>query len=91
MMKNRFFKFIRVYWKGILLYALAAGLITFLILFLYFGGTSFFGMEGFYRKNLMANMGMYLAMFLVVSVIQAVLFFIFPNVFHDGRWYVQNA
>ncbi len=25
MMKNRFFKFIRVYWKGILLYAIAAG------------------------------------------------------------------
>ena len=63
MMKSRFIKFIRVYWKGILLYAAAAGLVSFLIIFMYFGGTSFFGMEGFYRKSMMANMGIYLVVF----------------------------
>jgi len=84
MMKTRFVKFIRVYWKGILLYAAVAGIVTFLITFMYFGGTSFFGMEGFYRKNLMANMGMYMAMFLVVSVVQAVLFSWFQMYFMMG-------
>ena len=84
MIKNRFFKFVWVHWKSILVYIFAAGLLTFLILFLYFGGTSFLGMEGFYRKNLMANMGMYLAMFLVVSVIQAVLFSYFQMYFMMG-------
>jgi len=84
MMKNRFFKFIRVYWKGILIYIAAAAIITSLLLFMYYGGTSFFGMEGFYRKNLMANMGLYLAMFLLVSVIQAVLFSYFQMYFMMG-------
>jgi len=84
MVKNRLFKFIYVHWKSILVYAIGAGLVTFLVLFLYFGGTSFLGMEGFYRKNLMANMGMYMAMFLVVSVIQAVLFSYFQMYFMMG-------
>ncbi len=71
MMKNRFIKFIRVYWKGILLYALVAGLVTFLIIFMYYGGTSFLGMEGFYRKNMMAQMGIYMLVFLFVGIVQA--------------------
>jgi len=71
MMKNRFFKFIRVYWKGILLYALGAALVSFLIIFMYYGGTSFFGMEGFYRKNMMAQMGIYMLVFLFVGIVQA--------------------
>src|SRR5476649_1894111 len=71
MMKNRFFKFIRVYWKGILIYALVAGMVSFLIIFMYYGGTSFFGMEGFYRKNMMAQMGIYMLVFLFVGIVQA--------------------
>ena len=71
MMKNRFIKFIRVYWKGILLYALAAGIVSFLLVFMYYGGTSFFGMEGFYRKNMMAQMGIYMLVFLFVGIVQA--------------------
>ncbi|MBF0505154.1 MAG: AAA family ATPase [Candidatus Omnitrophica bacterium] len=71
MMKNRFFKFIRVYWKGILLYAVIAGLITFMAVFLYYGGTSFWGMEGFYRKNMMAQMGMYMVVFIFIGIVQA--------------------
>jgi len=70
-MKNRFFKFIRVYWKGILLYALGAAIVTFLVVFMYYGGTSFFGMEGFYRKNMMAQMGIYMVVFLFVGIVQA--------------------
>ncbi len=73
MIKNRLFKFIWVHWKGILLYAALFGLLTFLIVFMYFGGTSFFGMEGFYRKNLMAQMGIYLVVFLVVGIFQALI------------------
>jgi len=84
MMKNRFFKFIRVYWKGILLYAIGAALVTFLIIFIYFGSLSFFGMEGFYRKNMMAQMGIYLVVFLVISVIQAILFSYFQMYFMMG-------
>ena len=84
MMKNRFIKFIRVYWKGILLYAIGGALVTFLIIFMYFGGISFFGMEGFYRKNMMAQMGIYLAVFLVISVVQAVLFSWFQMYFMMG-------
>ena len=84
MMKNRFFKFIRVHWKSILLYAVGAGLVSFLVIFMYFGGTSFFGMEGFYRKNMMAQMGIYLVVFLVISVIQAVLFSYFQMYFMMG-------
>ena len=84
MFKNRFFKFIRVYWKGILLYAVAAGFVSFLVIFLYYGGTSFLGMEGFYRKNMMAQMGIYLVVFLVISVIQAVLFSYFQMYFMMG-------
>ncbi len=84
MMKNRVFKFIRVYWKGILIYALAAALVSFLIIFMYYGGSSFFGMEGFYRKNMMAQMGIYLVVFLVISVIQAVLFSYFQMYFMMG-------
>ncbi len=83
-MKNRFLKFLRVYWKGILLWAIGAGLITFLIVFIWFGGASFFGMEGFYRKNMMAQMGIYLVVFLVISVIQAVLFSYFQMYFMMG-------
>ncbi|MDE1921637.1 MAG: AAA family ATPase [Candidatus Omnitrophica bacterium] len=71
MMKSRFVKFIRVYWKGILLYAVCAGLVTFLLIFLYYGGTSFLGMEGFYRKNMMAQMGIYMLVFLFVGIVQA--------------------
>ena len=81
---NRLLKFIRVYWKGILLYAVAAAVVSFLVVFLYYGGTSFFGMEGFYRKNMMAQMGIYLVVFLVISVIQAVLFSYFQMYFMMG-------
>jgi len=84
MMKNRFIKFIRVYWKGILLYAFVAGFVIFLITFMYFGGTSFFGMEGFYRKNMMAQMGIYLVVFLVIGIIQAPLFSYFNMYFMMG-------
>jgi len=84
MMKNRFIKFIRVYWKNILLYALGAAFVAFLIVFIYFGGTSFFGMEGFYRKNMMATMGIYLVVFLVIGVIQAPLFSYFNMYFMMG-------
>jgi cell division protease FtsH len=70
-MIKRFIKFVRVYWKGILLYALAAGVVTFLVVFMYFGGTSFFGMEGFYRKNMMAQMGIYMLVFLFIGIVQA--------------------
>src|ERR1700679_2153984 len=84
MMKNRFFKFIRVYWKGILIYAAVAAIATFLIIFIYFGGTSFFGMEGFYRKNMMAQMGIYLVVFLVIGIIQAPLFSYFNMYFMMG-------
>jgi len=71
MMKNRFVKFIRVYWKTILLYAVVAALVSFLLVFLYYGGTSFFGMEGFYRKNMLAQMGIYMLVFLFVGIVQA--------------------
>jgi cell division protease FtsH len=83
-MKNKFFKFLRVYWKAILVYALIAGLISFLFIFMYYGGSSFFGMEGFYRKNMMAQMGIYLLVFLVISVIQAILFSYFQMYFMMG-------
>ncbi|MDE2222004.1 MAG: AAA family ATPase [Candidatus Omnitrophica bacterium] len=71
MMKNRFIKFVRVYWKGILLYAVCAALVAFLLVFLYYGGTSFLGMEGFYRKNMLAQMGIYMLVFLFVGIVQA--------------------
>jgi len=32
MMKSRFVKFIRVYWKGLLLYAIGGGLVSFIII-----------------------------------------------------------
>ena len=83
-MKNRFVKFIRVYWKGILIYAACAGLVAFIIIFIYYGSVSFLGMEGFYRKNLMANLGMYMVMFLVVGVVQGVLFSYFQMYFMMG-------
>ena len=81
---KRFFKFILVHWKSILLYSLAAAFVSFLIVFLYYGGTSFFGMEGFYRKNMMAQMGIYLVVFSVISVIQAILFSYFNMYFMMG-------
>ncbi len=84
MIKNRFIKFIRVYWKGILLYLLGAAFVAFLLTFMYFGGTSFFGMEGFYRKNMMAQMGIYLVVFLVIGIIQAPLFSYFNMYFMMG-------
>jgi len=71
MMKSRFIKFIRVYWKGILLYALGAGFVTFLVVFLYFGSTSFFGMEGYFRKSMMAQMGIYMVVFMFIGIVQA--------------------
>jgi hypothetical protein len=84
MMKTRFIKFIRVYWKGILIYIAVAALVSFIFIFMYYGGTSFLGMEGFYRKSLMANLGMYMAMFLVVSVVQGILFSYFQMYFMMG-------
>src|ERR1700677_4430356 len=74
MMKNRFFRFIWVHWKGILLYVAFFTIVGSLVLFMYFGGTSFLGMEGFYRKNMMAQMGIYLFIMLVGGVIQALIF-----------------
>ena len=51
MMKNRFIKFIRVYWKGILLYAaIVLALLSSLALFMYFGGTSFLAWKDFTEK-----------------------------------------
>jgi len=70
-MLNKFIKYIRIYWKGILLYAAAFAMVAFLITFIFFGGVSFFGMEGYYRKNMMAQMGIYLVVFLFVGIIQA--------------------
>jgi len=84
MMKNRLIKFIRVYWKGLLIYAACFGLVAFIVIFIYYGSTSFLGMEGFYRKNLMANLGMYMVMFLVVGVVQGVLFSYFQMYFMMG-------
>ena len=84
MMKNRVVKFIRVYWKGILIYAAVAAILAFMVVFMYFGGTSFFGMEGFYRKNMMAQMGIYLVVFLLISIIQSVLFTYFQMYFMMG-------
>ena len=74
MIKNRFFKFVWVHWKAILLYAAFFTIVASLVLFMYFGGTSFLGMEGFYRKNMMAQMGIYLFIMLVGGVIQALIF-----------------
>ncbi|MBF0511820.1 MAG: AAA family ATPase [Candidatus Omnitrophica bacterium] len=84
MMKNRLFKFVRVHWKGILIYIAVAALLAFIFVFMYFGGTSFFGMEGFYRKNMMAQMGVYLVVFLIISIIQSVLFTYFQVYFMMG-------
>ncbi len=84
MMKSRFIKFIRVYWKGILISAAIAALVTLIIIFMYFGGTSFFGMEGYYRKSMMAQMGIYLVVFLIISIIQSVLFTYFQMYFMMG-------
>jgi len=74
MIKNRFLKYLRVHWKGILIYAAIFTLVSSLVLFMWFGGTSFFSMEGFYRKNMMAQMGIYLFIMLVGGVIQAFIF-----------------
>ena len=84
MMKSRFIKFIRVYWKGMLLYALGGALVSFIIIFIYYGGTSFFGMEGYFRKSMMAQMGIYLVIFLVLGVVQAILFSWFQMYFMMG-------
>ena len=84
MMKSRLVKFIRVYWKGILIYAVVAGFVTFMVIFMYFGGTSFFGMEGYFRKSMMAQMGVYLVVFLIISIIQSVLFTYFQMYFMMG-------
>ena len=74
MMKTRFIKFIRVYWKGILLYAAIFCIVSSLALFMYFGGTSFLSMEGFSRKSMLAQMAIYLFIMLVGGVIQAIIF-----------------
>ncbi len=84
MMKSRFVKFIQVYWKGLLLYAIGAALVSFIIIFIYYGGTSFFGMEGYFRKSMMAQMGIYLVIFLVLGVVQAILFSWFQMYFMMG-------
>ena len=84
MMNNRFFKFIRVYWKGILLYALGAALVSFLIVFMYYGGTSFFGMEGFYRKNMMVQMGIYMLVFFISGRYRSSSFRLYIYMIYDG-------
>jgi len=84
MLKNRFIKFIRVHWKSILLWGLAAGIVAFLFVFLYYGGSSFLGMEGYYRKSIMAQMGITLVIFLLIGVIQAPLFSYFQMYFMMG-------
>ena len=84
MMKSRFIKFVRVYWKGILIYATVAAFVAFMVIFMYFGGTSFFGMEGYFRKSMMAQMGVYLVVFLIISIIQSVLFTYFQMYFMMG-------
>src|ERR1700733_9525102 len=55
-----------------------------MVLFMFFGGTSFFGMEGYYRKSMMAQMGIYLVVFLLISIIQSVLFTYFQMYFMMG-------
>ena len=90
-MKNRFIKFIRVYWKGMLLYALGGALVSFLIIFIYFGGTSFFGMEGYFRKSMMATHGHLFGDIPCPRRCPGHPFFLVPNVFYDGRRHEQNA
>ena len=71
--KGKFWRFLRVHWKGILISSVLMSLLIFLVAFIYFGGLSFFAMEGFNRRTMLASMGLYLLMFLIVSILAVII------------------
>src|SRR5438309_815601 len=69
----KFLKYLWQNWKGILLWGFILGLLFMLVVFVWLGGQSFFELEGFSRRSLLANMALYIVIFLVVGIFQAIL------------------
>ncbi|MEI7998629.1 MAG: AAA family ATPase, partial [Candidatus Omnitrophota bacterium] len=73
MSKPKFIKYLWQHWKSILLWGFFISLLFMLIIFIYLGGQSFFELESFSRRNLLANMSLYIVIFLVVGIFQALI------------------
>jgi len=71
---ERFFFFLRLSWKKIVILSLIVSLGLLTIWFLYYGVGSFMTMEPFGKRQLMAMMGMYFFMFIIVGVVQSLIF-----------------
>jgi len=71
---ERFFFFLRLSWKKILILSSLIFLVLLTIWFLYYGVGSFMTMEPFGQRQLMAMMGMYFVMFIIVGVVQSLIF-----------------
>ena len=69
MARNKFFIYLRLNWLKILLIFLAVFFLAFVTLLLISGFLNFSSMEAFSRKQLMAQMGMYLIMGIVQGII----------------------
>jgi len=71
---ERFFFFLRLSWKKIVILSLLIALVALTAWFLYYGVGSFMTMEPFGKRQLMAMMGMYFVMFIIVGVVQSLIF-----------------
>ncbi|MBF0619795.1 MAG: AAA family ATPase [Candidatus Omnitrophica bacterium] len=67
----KFVKYLRYNWGWLLLVSLLTSIVLMVIVFTVFGAQSFMSMEGFSRRALLANMLMYIVIFLPVGIIQA--------------------
>ena len=78
MKKNKFIIFLRLHWLNMILIFSGVLFLVVLIALLYFGFFNFVNLESFSRKQMMAQMGIYLLM----GIIQAVIFTAFYGIMY---------
>ncbi len=71
MKKNKFLAYLRYNWKQVLLIGIATLIVSVILSFLYMALTNFSNLESFSRKQMMAQMGL----FLLIGIMQAFIFF----------------
>ncbi|MFA5059519.1 MAG: AAA family ATPase [Candidatus Omnitrophota bacterium] len=74
MKKNKLSVLFKLYWVKIAIIAGLSSILLILILMIYFGSKSFLGMESFSKNQLMAQMSIYLVIFMLGGVVQAFIF-----------------
>ena len=74
MHKNKFLIWLKLNWVKMLLIFLTVSFVCVVVIFLVFGFTSFASMESFSRKQMTAQMGMYLFMGIVQGIIMTAMY-----------------